>query len=210
MKYFFCVLVLLLLSSCTYTPSKNDYNYLPNNSLRFIKTSDATSLLINKDSVYYLFLIDKENIQIDVDYLIKYKNIPTSNKAKEEYYLDKTLTIDDLTFKVNDKIEIIINNQTFCIYLKELDKNNYQDCTFIYFYKIEDDFYITLNNNIKVIFYDAYTKFNYHFLYHLASTWLDTYTIASSSYITLTLTRDNFRITQDEIRGKTIHKKEKT
>ena len=80
------------------------------------------------------------------------------------------------------------------------------DCDFIYLYNIDKDFYITLNNNILVLFYDSYTKFNYKFMYELSRVWIDSYTIDSTSYTTLTLYEDNFNVYSYKIRGKTIHK----
>ena len=59
----------------------------------------------------------------------------------------------------------------------------------------------------QALFYQSYTKFNYKFMYHLSTVWIDSYTIDPSTYTTLTISRDNFEITSSEIRGKTIHKK---
>lgn len=206
MKYIYIILIIILLPSCSYTKVVEDYNYLPNNSLRFIRTKGETSFLINKDNTYYLLLLDTNNINIDVDYLIKLKNIETDINFKEEYHLVKDLTLNDIIFKVNDKVEILFNNQKFCIYIKDLDRDNYSSCDFIYLYNPSDDFYITLNNNLSVLFYQSYTKFTYKFMYHLSTVWIDAYTIDPSSYTTLTITQDNFRVTSDKIRGKTIHK----
>ena len=72
MKNIFVFLMLFGISSCSYKEEyKEDYNYLPNNSIRFIKTKEDTSLLINKDNIYYLLLLGDQNININVDYLIK-------------------------------------------------------------------------------------------------------------------------------------------
>lgn len=210
MKCILLLLSLILLTSCKYSPVVEDYNYLENNSLRFIKTNEDVSILINKDDKYYLLLLEEDNIDIEVDYLIKYKDINTSIKAKKEYLLNKNILIDDLYFKINDKIEIIINNNDFCIYLKELDKNNYSSCDFLYLYNPDDNFYITINNNLKVLFTNSHTKFNYQFMLHLADVWIDSATVDSSSYTTVTINEENFEISSFEIRGKTIHKKEKS
>ena len=210
MKYILILLSLILLTSCKYSPVVEDYNYLENNSLRFIKTNEDVSILINKDDKYYLLLLEEDNIDIEVDYLIKYKDINTSIKAKKEYLLNKNILIDDLYFKINDKIEIIINNNDFCIYLKELDKNNYSSCDFLYLYNPDDNFYITIHNNLKVLFTNSHTTFNYQFMLHLADVWIDSATVDSSSYTTVTINEENFEISSFEIRGKTIHKKEKS
>lgn len=207
MKYIYLILIILLLPACSYTKVNEDYNYLPNNSLRFIRTENDTSLLINKDNTYYLLLLNKDNINIDVDYLIKLNNVKSNVRAKKEIYLNKDLTINSITFKINDKVEILFNNKKFCIYIKNLDQDNYSSCDFLYLYDPDKNFYITLNNNLLVLFYQSYTKFNYKFMYHLSTVWIDSYTIDPSSYTTLTISRDNFEITSNEIRGKTIHKK---
>lgn len=198
MKKIYLLLLLILLPSCSkYQKMSEDYNYLEENSIRFIKNK-TTSLLINKDNIYYLLSLDNNKEDIYRDYYINLKEI------------DKEITINDIQIKKNDKIEIILDNYNFCIYIKDIDKDNYKNCNFIYLYNIDKDFYITLNNNIEILFYDSYTTFNYKFLYHLSLVWIDTYTIDPSSYLTLTLKEDSYIVKADKIRGKTIHKKEKT
>lgn len=198
MKKIYLLLLLILLPSCTkYQKQSEDYNYLEENSIRFIKNKN-TSLLINKDNIYYLLSLDNNKEDVYRDYYINLKEI------------DKEITINDIQIKKNDKIEIILDNYNLCIYIKDIDKDNYKNCNFIYLYNIDKDFYITLNNNIEILFYDSYTKFNYKFLYHLSLVWIDTYTIDPSSYLTLTLKEDSYIVKADKIRGKTIHKKEKT
>lgn len=198
MKKIYLLLLLILLPSCTkYQKQSEDYNYLEENSIRFIKNKN-TSLLINKDNIYYLLSLEDHKEDVYRDYYINLKDI------------DKEITINDIQIKKNDKIEIILDNYNLCIYIKDIDKDNYKNCNFIYLYNIDKDFYITLNNNIEILFYDSYTKFNYKFLYHLSLVWIDTYTIDPSSYLTLTLKEDSYIVKADKIRGKTIHKKEKT
>lgn len=198
MKKIYLLLLLILLPSCSkYQKMSEDYNYLEENSIRFIKNK-TTSLLINKDNIYYLLSLDNNKEDIYRDYYINLKDI------------DKEITINNIQIKKNDKIEIMLDNYNFCIYIKDIDKDNYKNCNFLYLYNIDKDFYITLNNNIEILFYDSYTTFNYKFLYHLSLVWIDTYTIDPSSYLTLTLKEDNYIVKADKIRGKTIHKKEKT
>lgn len=197
-KIYLLLPLLILLPSCTkYQKQSEDYNYLEENSIRFIKNKN-TSLLINKDNTYYLLSLEDHKEDVYRDYYINLKDI------------DKEITINDIQIKKNDKIEIILDNYNLCIYIKDIDKDNYKNCNFIYLYNIDKDFYITLNNNIEILFYDSYTKFNYKFLYHLSLVWIDTYTIDPSSYLTLTLKEDSYIVKADKIRGKTIHKKEKT
>lgn len=193
----YIILSLLLLTSCTntkYTKEKEDYNYLEDNSIRFIKTDNTTNLLINKSNKYYLILLDKEKPNIDYDYLIDTNNI-------------KTTKVEDIEVTITSKIEIKLNNQKICIYKKELNKDDYKDCNYLYLYKIEEDFNITLYDNI-VLFYDAYTKFNYKFMYSLAKVWIDAYTIDKDSYTTLTIKNKDYEVTTYKRRGKTIHKRQ--
>ena len=144
-----------------------------------------------------MIILDNKNSDIYYDYLIDMNSISSIN-------------INNIIFNVNDKIEILFDDKKFCIYKKELDRDNYSDCDFIYLYKIDDDFYITLNNNISVLFYDAYSSFNYRFMYMLSNVWIDSYTIDEYSYTTLTLKDNDYEVSSYKIRGKTIHKKEKT
>lgn len=197
MKYVYLMMSLLFLVSCEYRKEIEDYNYLDNNSIRFIKIGNDTELLINKDDVFYLIILDNKNSDIYYDYLIDMNSISSIN-------------INNIIFNVNDKIEILFDDKKFCIYKKELDRDNYSDCDFIYLYKIDDDFYITLNNNISVLFYDSYSSFNYRFMYMLSNVWIDSYTIDEYSYTTLTLKDNDYEVSSYKIRGKTIHKKEKT
>ena len=207
MKYIYLIITLFLITGCTYKEDyKEDYNILEDNSIRFIKENNSTTFFINKDNIYYLLPLSNSSFSEDVDYLIKINNTKYNIKYKEEYILKNDIVLQDIEFKINDKIEIIINNKKFCIYLKELNRDNFIDCDFIYLYNIDKDFYITLNNNILVLFYDSYTKFNYKFMYELSRVWIDSYTIDSTSYTTLTLYEDNFNVYSYKIRGKTIHK----
>lgn len=207
MKYIYLIITLFLITGCTYKEDyKEDYNILEDNSIRFIKENNSTTFLINKDNTYYLLPLSNTSFNEDVDYLIKINNTKYNIKYKEEYILKNDIVLQDIEFKINDKIEIIINNKKFCIYLKELNRDNFIGCDFIYLYNIDKDFYITLNNNILVLFYDSYTKFNYKFMYELSRVWIDSYTIDSTSYTTLTLYEDNFNVYSYKIRGKTIHK----
>lgn len=190
--------MILLLTGCSsYYRKEEDYNYLSNNSIRFIR-DDTTCFLINRNDIYYLLYFDYFDSDIYSDYYIDLNDI------------DSGIAINDLVIKRNDKIEINIDNYNFCIYIKELDRDNYGNCDFLYLYNIDDDFYITLSNDIYILFYDSYTRFNYRFMYHLSLVWVDSYTIDKSSYLTMTIRDNNFIITTDKIRGKTIHKKGKS
>ena len=130
--------MILLLTGCSsYYRKEEDYNYLSNNSIRFIR-DDTTCFLINRNDIYYLLYFDYFDSDIYSDYYIDLNDI------------DSGIVINDLVIKRNDKIEINIDNYNFCIYIKELDRDNYGNCDFLYLYDIDDDFYITLNNDIYI------------------------------------------------------------
>lgn len=209
MKNIYFIVIIFLLCSCTYQVVNEieGYDYLPDNSIRFIRTEDDTSILINKENKYYLLFLNKQNINIEVDYLIKYKNIDTNVECNEEYILNDDIVIDDIEFKLNNKIEINLNDNNICIYIKELDKDDYSECNFIYLYNPDNNLYITLNNELSGLFYHSYSKFNYKFLCHMGTVWIDSFTIDLSSYTTLTIKDNDFRVTSSKIRNKTIHKK---
>lgn len=209
MKKIYFIVIIFLLCSCTskFDNDIEDYDYIPNNSIRFIRIDEETSILINKDNKYYLLFLNKQNLDIEVDYLIKYKDIDTDIEYNEEYLLNRNIVIDTIEFKLNNKVEININDYNFCIYIKELDRDDYGECDFIYLYNPDNNFYITLNSDLLGMFYHSYTKFNYKFLHHMAAVWIDSFTIDSSSYTTLTIKDNDFRVTSSKIRNKTIHKK---
>ena len=123
----------LFICSCSYQDNREDYNFLENNSIRFIKSDASISFLINKDNTFYLLLLNGTTIT-DTDYLIKIDNAKYNINYTEEYLLKDTLVLQDIIFKINDKIEIILNNKTFCIYLDRLNKDNFLECDFIYLY----------------------------------------------------------------------------
>lgn len=205
MKYIWIILFLLC-TACTFEDRKEDYNFIPNNSIRFIRNNDDTSLLMYKDDKYYLLLLGEDNIEIDVDYLVTFRNNFSKVGYNYKYVLENELVINDIVFKVNDKIEILFNDMTLCIYIKDLDKDNYLYCDFIYLYDYTDDVYITLNNNLLMLFYHSYSKFSFDFMYHMATVWIDSSTINDNSYVTLTISDDDYIINRTKRRGKTIHK----
>ena len=209
MKYTYLIVIIFLLTSCSYSSEYVSYtsDYIPNNSIRFIRTDIDTSVLINKDNVYYLLLLNEENINdIEVDYIIKYKDIDININTDEEYLLKDNITINNIEFNINNKIEINLNEYKICIYLKELSIDDFEECNFIYLYNPDKNFYITLNNDILGLIYNSYTKFNYRFMHHLATVWIETYTIDKNTYLTINL-EDDIELTSGKIRNKTIHKR---
>lgn len=209
MKYIYLIVIIFLLTSCSdsYEYASNSSDYIPNNSIRFIRTDLDTSILINKDDIYYLLLLNEENIKdIEVDYIIKYKDIKTSIDNEEEYLLVDDITINNIEFNINNKIDINLNDYKVCIYINELNDDDFETCDFIYLYNPDKNFYITLNDDLLGLIYNSYTKFNYRFLHHLATVWIESYTIDENTYLTVNLD-DEIEVTSGKIRNKTIHKK---
>ena len=147
-----------------------------------------------------------------------------SNDYKEDYnilennsirFIKSDASISFLINKDNTFYLLVLNGTTVTDtdYLIKIDNTKYNinytflECDFIYLYDIDKDFYITIDSNLLVLFYDAYTKFNYKFMYELSKVWIDSYTISNDSYTTLTIYEDNFCVSSYKIRGKTIHKK---
>ena len=122
MKYLYIIILLFIMTGCTFSNDyKEDYNILENNSIRFIKSDASISFLINKDNTFYLLVLNGTTVT-DTDYLIKIDNTKYNINYTEEYLLKDTLVLQDIIFKINDKIEIILNNKTFCIYLDYIRK----------------------------------------------------------------------------------------
>ena len=124
-------------------------------------------------------------------------------KAKENIVAEGDVIIPDIK---PDILSTINTSGTICIYKKELDQDNYQTCNFIYLHKIDNDFNITLYDN-NILIYDAYTNFNYKFMYSLAKVWIDTITISEDTITTIILKDNDYQVEATKIRGKTIHKK---
>ena len=208
MKYIYLIVIIFLMTSCSYNAEYTFYtnDYIPNNSIRFIRTDLDTSILINKDDIYYLLLLNYENINdIEVDYIIKYKDIITSINA-EKYLLKDNININNIEFSIDSKIDINLNDYKVCVYINELNEDDFEDCNFIYLYNPDKNFYVTLNSDLVGLIYNSYTKFNYRFLHHLATVWIETYTLDKNTYLTINFD-DDIEVTSGKIRNKTIHKK---
>lgn len=182
----------LFICSCSYKDNREDYNFLEDNSIRFIKNDTGIILLINKNDIFYKVILN------DIDD-IYYDYVIDINKTR--YFCN-----NDIIYRRDDKIEIMMNNKKLCIYMDRYKDSDYRDCNFIYLYDINKDFYIELNDNM-VLLYDSYTKFNYRFMYMLARVWIDSYTIDNDYYTTITFEGDDYTVTSYKRRGKTIHKK---
>ena len=82
MKRILLCFALVLCGCSAYSEEKEDYNYIDDNTIRFIR----------------------DDIDINGDYVIRVNDI------NGEYI------VNDIIFRRNDKIEIIIDNYDFCIY----------------------------------------------------------------------------------------------
>ena len=58
----------------------------------------------------------------------------------------------------------------------------------------EEEVYINLNDNMKVLFYNAYSNFSNKFLEHLYTTWIDTYIINKDNLTILELNDNDYII----------------
>ena len=56
----------LFICSCSYKDNREDYNFLEDNSIRFIKNDTGIILLINKNDIFYkVILNDIDDIYYD-------------------------------------------------------------------------------------------------------------------------------------------------
>ena len=110
----------LFICSCSYQDNREDYNFLENNSIRFIKNDTGIILLINKNDIFYKVILN------DIDD-IYYDYVIDINKTR--YFCN-----NDIIYRRDDKIEIMMNNKRLCIYIDRYKDSDYRDCNFIYLY----------------------------------------------------------------------------
>ena len=127
----------LFICSCSYKDNREDYNFLEDNSIRFIKNDTGIILLINKNDIFYKVILN------DIDD-IYYDYVIDINKTR--YFCN-----NDIIYRSDDKIEIMMNNKRLCIYMDRYKDSDYRDCNFIYLYDINKDFYIELNDNMVLL-----------------------------------------------------------
>ena len=56
MKYIL-IIMCLFICSCSYKDNREDYNFLEDNSIRFIKNDTGIILLINKNDIFYKVIL---------------------------------------------------------------------------------------------------------------------------------------------------------
>ena len=110
----------LFICSCSYKDNREDYNFLEDNSIRFIKNDTGIILLINKNDIFYKVILN------DIDD-IYYDYVIDINKTR--YFCN-----NDIIYRRDDKIEIMMNNKRLCIYMDRYKDSDYRDCNFIYLY----------------------------------------------------------------------------
>lgn len=100
--------MILLLTGCSsYYRKEEDYNYLSNNSIRFIR-DDTTCFLINRNDIYYLLYFDYFDSDIYSDYYIDLNDI------------DSGIVINDLVIIYNKKISGALNSFAIYIFIKSM------------------------------------------------------------------------------------------
>ena len=83
----------LFICSCSYKDNREDYNFLEDNSIRFIKNDTGIILLINKNDIFYKVILN------DIDDILK--------------KFDRDIPIYDITTELNlkdkDQKEIVMS-----------------------------------------------------------------------------------------------------
>lgn len=199
MKYIFILLITLFICGCQIKEVSN----IPSNykEIRFIKDKNSISILINhEDNITLLELTNKDKIytsrdNVKVDNLVVQSNIISDVNCEKKYILNKEIVINDLSISKTDKIIINLNNYNICVYDKNISNNDtYSICNFIYILNNEENVYITLNDNVKALFYNEYVNFTSKFLEHIYLTWVDTYIISETKITKLVLEENNYYI----------------
>ena len=195
MKKYLVIMLLLFLTGCHEQTTFSEKLPFEDNSITFFKQDKNISLLINTNNKTTLLILasynetyeDETLNQVAINNLVTKDNYITNLDYENKYQLDSTLKLDNLIIAVTDKITINLNNYLFCIYDASLDQDNYKTCDFIYLLNSNKNLNITLNKNMKALFYNEYSTFSNHFLEHLYTTWVDTYIISSNELISLVL-----------------------
>jgi len=181
---------------------KIDLNLKENEmGITFITLEDSKSLLINKDDVKLLVVLEYLNSNKinnvlkmfgveKLDYIImndEYNIDILANKNK--VINNKQLKIKDISFFNHDN-ELKINylDHNFCVYEKISEKSFYDDCKYIYFLTVDKD--IKVNDSVNMVFYNEDTNPTY--LENLYNQWIDIYMVKKDYFVTLKLDEDNY------------------
>lgn len=169
--------------------------------ITFITLEDSKSLLINKDNIKMLVVLEylNSNRMNDVlkvfgidklDYILmndEYNIDVLANNSK--IINNKQLKIKDVSFSNhNDEMKISYLNHNFCVYEKISNQNFSDDCKYIYFLTVDKD--VQVNDNVNMVFYNEDT--NPDFLEPLYNQWIDVYMVKKDYFVTLKLDEDNY------------------
>jgi len=194
------LLCIFFLVGCSNEIEVNEYmNEIKDNSVIFYNTNNINSVIIRSNGKYILYVLNGNKINLDyyykflpkIDYVISNNEIILNDNEINIYKIYKQLKLHDVIINVNDKIKINIDNNNVCIYDKNISQyGDYSECGYIYILNNENNVYITLDDDMNVLFYNEYSKFSNKFLEHLFTTWVDTYTISKDKLIILELESD--------------------
>ena len=199
-KILLFLIVIILLTGCTEKTEPVNYEVKINdNSVIFYKDS----VIIYHNNKFLLFMLKDTELDINkysnvinkIDYLLTNKILKNDIEAVEKYRFDKNIEINGIQIFIENKIKIVLNGNNICIYDKDISNSgNYSLCDYIYILNNEEEVYINLNDNMKVLFYNAYSNFSNRFLEHLYTTWIDTYIINKDNLTILELNDNDYII----------------
>lgn len=199
MKKLYILVIIVLLTGCTKSIYVDNQDEIENNSIIFIRNDLSTSLLIYEDDKYSLIELENKDkiytisINVSVDNLILVDDVLTTIDYENKYILLEDIILDDLKIEKNDKVLIELNDNKVCIYNKYISlKGNFSMCDFVYILNNEENVYISLNNDMKVLFYNEHIKFSSKFLEHLYTTWIDTYIINKNELTLLNINEEDY------------------
>lgn len=199
MKKLYILVIIVLLTGCTKPIYVDNQDEIENNSIVFIRNNLSTSLLVYEDDKYSLIELENKDkiytisINVSIDNLILVDDVLTTIDYENKYILLDDIILDDLKIEMNDKILIELNDNKVCIYDKNISlKGNFSMCDFIYILNNEENVYISLNNNMKVLFYNEHINFSSKFLEHLYTTWIDTYIINNNELTLLEINKEDY------------------
>lgn len=199
MKKLYILVIIVLLTGCTKPMYVDNQDEIENNSIIFIRNNLSTSLLVYEDDKYSLIELENKDkiytisINVSIDNLILVDDVLTTIDYENKYILLDDIILDDLKIEMNDKILIELNDNKVCIYDKNISlKGNFSMCDFIYILNNEENVYISLNNDMKVLFYNEHINFSSKFLEHLYTTWIDTYIINNNELTLLEINKEDY------------------
>lgn len=199
MKRLYILVIIILLTGCTKSIYVDNQDEIENNSIIFIRNDLSTSLLIYEDDKYSLIELENKDkiytisINVSIDNLILVDDVLTTIDYENKYILLDNIILDDLKIEKDDKVLIELNDNKVCIYDKNISlKGNFSMCDFVYILNNEEEVYISLNNDMKVLFYNEHINFSSKFLEHLYTTWIDTYIINNNELTLLEIKEEDY------------------